>query len=484
MANLSHHHDLWISLLSWLRDKHGMKTDIDSLAVECRDAPGAGKGLFALKDCSPSSALFTVPARALINVKTIGSLYPPGPEGHELSPVQMISLHLFLHKPQEGGISNDPLFGPYLSTLPRDFSGHPCTWSVNERLLKNDGGLERSLLQSLPPCVRRSLQQLVSRLWADWETVRSYLRLKQEIIQNLKTSRRTSAESLFSESPDNSLVQDFLWAWLNVNTRCIHYRLDSSISSPKNMTLCPILDFANHTPSHSDIIPQLRASHSHALGGDYVFKSNSARTLRKNSEVFLRYGGHANRTLFIEYGFVNLWEEGSVERGEVSGEVDVQDLVEALFENGPGFIAKVVKQILEDEGYWGDWTIHSSPAPAHPSYRLITALRLYHHLKQNMATHLSDPVPIVDEWRKATLGETERISDQNEECWRNSVADICESVIQRAVDGTQAVKLLQNPHEDRIPDWSQWMQSILLLWQEELEVSRRVLYSIRSGEEF
>lgn len=136
-----------------------------------------------------------------------------------------------------------------------------------------------------------------------------------------------------------------------MNTRCIHYRVSPSRSSPDNITLCPILDFANHSPRpHSDIVAVLP---QHTLGGAYGFKSSSEHTLHADHEIFLRYGGHANRTLFTEYGFVNLWEDGAVEQGGVEGEVDVQDFVEDMIEKAGGHIAAAAREVLEDEGYWG-----------------------------------------------------------------------------------------------------------------------------------
>lgn len=128
-----------------------------------------------------SSTLFTVPANALVNVKTLGSHYPPASDGLNLSAVQMISLHLLLHKPHEDGVSRDELFGPYISTMPRSFESHPCTWKLKARLASKSGttavsyaDTEASLLEALPPSAKRSISQLASRLWTDWETVCQY----------------------------------------------------------------------------------------------------------------------------------------------------------------------------------------------------------------------------------------------------------------------------------------------------------------------
>lgn len=294
-----------------------------------------------------------------------------------------------------------------------------------------------------------------------------------------------------------------------MNTRCIHYRLDPLQSSPKNLTLCPILDFANHKPSDPDLVPILRSTKdSYVIGGDYVFKSSSTHALHAGQEINLRYGGHANRTLFAEYGFVNLWVEGDVGKVAVDGEVDVQNLVEGILRRGDASAAAWTKQVLEDYGYWGyiilleciyrpranifvsflsDWTLHSSPTPAHPSYRLITALRLFHCFDDGAqkTVPLGEEAAelLIEEWRKVIHGEAEIISEANESRWRSNIQDMCELIVRRAEEGVEAVAQLEEPQDS--PVWVKWMQgNIRLLWREELEVARSVLHSIQSGEEF
>ena len=130
------------------------------------------------------------------------------------------------------------------------------------------------------------------------------------------------------------------------------------------MTLCPILDFANHAPQDTHILPVLPpvsqpvvpnsgpGKRSKSLGGDYAFVSNCENTIPQDTELFLRYGAHANRKLFVEYGFVNMWNKGEVEDGIFQGEVEVDDVVEVYFKNKGG-LGDQMKAILEQEGYWG-----------------------------------------------------------------------------------------------------------------------------------
>lgn len=129
------------------------------------------------------------------------------------------------------------------------------------------------------------------------------------------------------------------------------------------MTLCPILDFANHAPSRTHITPVAVSSifpptlgsskrKSKYLGGDYTFVSSSEFPIVKDEELSLKYGAHSNRTLFIEYGFVNGWKAGECRNGRFNGEVDVEAHVTELF-NARADVGAWMRDLLEEEGYWG-----------------------------------------------------------------------------------------------------------------------------------
>lgn len=121
-----------------------------------------------------------------------------------------------------------------------------------------------------------------------------------------------------------------------------------------------------------------------------------------------------------------------------------------------------------------DWTMQSVPAPAHPSFRLISALRLYHALE---ATANSEPSEDeVCPWLETILGTREFISEDNEELWRGTLVEICERVEAEAKRG-----LLQNKGEI----WGEWekevRENIGQLWEEELWVARCVKTSVEEG---
>lgn len=111
----------------------------------------------------------------MINVRTLASLYPQK-KGHKnrLSATQMVSLHLTLHRPDAEKDSGDPSFGPFISTMPREFDSHPLWWLAHAHL-GTANAHQASLLASLPPSVRSALQKVLRLFLADWTAVCAYI---------------------------------------------------------------------------------------------------------------------------------------------------------------------------------------------------------------------------------------------------------------------------------------------------------------------
>lgn len=140
-----------------------------------------------------------------------------------------------------------------------------------------------------------------------------------------------------------------------MNTRCIYHRITRSRSDPNNMTLCPILDFANHTAnppytlpqtSPADIWDDIAPPMKHKFGHDFTLLSPSVSVTSLDSQLFLKYGSHPNSTLFAEYGFAEPNSEG---------EVLLDFAIDPLF-TLRGHVGLWMKDILIAERYWG-WAI-------------------------------------------------------------------------------------------------------------------------------
>ncbi|KIK59906.1 hypothetical protein GYMLUDRAFT_261879 [Collybiopsis luxurians FD-317 M1] len=430
----------WHKLFAWLN------IDSGEIMVERRQVAGTDYyGLYTKKPIPPKTVLFAVPKYALLNSKTLASLYNLKDLG-SLSAVQMISLHLLLH--QEGGAD---FFSPYISTLPRDFNYHPLTWMV-----KRDVGPS---VQLLPPSVIRALQNISSKFRSDLSAIRSFVHHHSELLE-----ARSWAPSDFAEDND-LLVSNYLWAWLNVNTRCIYYQVKNSPSDPDNLTLCPILDFANHT-SHLPCMNPLSAGRTSVTNVDRGLSVLSPDTsVDAESELYLKYGSHCNRVLFAEYGFV--LDPASIPEDQRVLEVKVDDLVQDYISK-KGESGLWMKEILETENYWLDWTMHFASGSAFLSYRLITVLRL-------ISIFPSGPLPPQSEtmlrpWKEIVLGQREQLSSEHECAWRNLLRQICSAIIERA--SRALTEAAVRSHE-----------SIVVLWEEERFIASQILVLVENGGE-
>lgn len=192
----------------------------------------------------------------------------------------------------------------------------------------------------------------------------------------------------------------------------------------------------------------------------------------RNQEVTLSYGWHSNRTLFVEYGFTNAITSEELMSGAYPGEVNVQDIVTTWLDCR-GETGSFVKRTLEMEGYWGDWTIHSSPLQTHASFRLITALRLYHSLPASVRVWLEEEMAAASRrWRGTILGHEEEVSEENERACKESVGKICEVVIKRAERGTEAVKEAMGTESY---GYQNVFVAVKTLWLEEHAVAKAML---------
>ena len=122
--------------------------------------------------------------------------------------------------------------------------------------------------------------------------------------------------------------------------------------------------------------------------------------------------------------------------------------------------------------------MHCSPAPAHPSYRLITALRLY-HLFPAVDSVPPSPDDAIKPWLNTISGIQETISDENEQAWRDSLLRICDGVVHRA---DAAARQLDAAGCDK--SLKDTLRNLRMLWREERIVAVAVRQSLCAKVEF
>lgn len=124
--------------------------------------------------------------------------------------------------------------------------------------------------------------------------------------------------------------------------------------------------------------------------------------------------------------------------------------------------------------------MHLTPAPAHPDYRLICALRLYATVPQEAKEPPADEQ--VEEWRQTVYGNQDSISTANEKRWRQTLLRLCESIKERV---RSRGSLLAGRNSQEVPAWVIYpMACIEELWKEEGRVAQAVSKSVEEGVEF
>ncbi len=135
---------------------------------------GAGYGLFATETIEPCTTLLSIPSKALLNSLTLAPHYPASRP--KLSCNQFVSLHLMLHRPPNNNSqSDDLLYGPFISVLPREFDSHPLTWLWKEHGQSQRAVLETQLLDVLPGHIVTKLNKMYGLFTSDWKRIKDYL---------------------------------------------------------------------------------------------------------------------------------------------------------------------------------------------------------------------------------------------------------------------------------------------------------------------
>ncbi|GAA6029365.1 hypothetical protein JCM8097_003639 [Rhodosporidiobolus ruineniae] len=472
--------EVWENLLKWLAGFPGNQ-DVEEHVRLVHNA--AGRGLVARGDIPPNTLLISIPNGALLNLRTLKALYPPSFPSDKLNAIQWLSLHIELEfrrhlfspplsaprPPQRTTSSSGKAkdYWPFLATLPRAFPTMPLTWYIDSLALdtlraeyaipegdpslaqrEKEGEREKrkrkryaDLCEVLPSAVRRRQEEVEKRFREDWKVAKEVWASQSEVKGDL---------AFF----------DFLLGWLNVNTRCLYYEVDGS--KHNNLTLAPVVDMINHIPGRSTK-PSPRIS-------SFTFSSppagSSDPSLKDGDELAFSYGPHEDAMLLTEYGFV-------IGRDNSYNAVEIDRFVQGLFD-AQGREGEIKLGVLQDEDYFGDWTLQATPEPPSASWRVLVALRLLHlRLPSSLVLSADSLAP----WFNVLSGAIETISTANEAKVTATLKVLCQAVAEEAKSGRERcaeVRRRWEREEEKDEELKASLGMVETVWEEEERIAKAV----------
>lgn len=234
-------------------------------------------------------------------------------------------------------------WGPYFAVWPsaEELKSFPAVWKCSKRSKYKD------LLDFLPTASKDHMLRISNLIENDWQKILPIINAWNDMF-----STPLSLEDQFEK---------FLHIYCIINSRCLYTEIplknDDILSK---FTMVPFVDFLNHTQDvdvHCYPKVNLVNRSSYGLGsfgiycGTHIYKTIG-------EEVLLNYGAHSNDFLLNEYGFVIPKNEWNF--------IDITPEITTMVKTPE------IKDFLEDNGYWGDYTVSAED----PSYRTIVALSL------------------------------------------------------------------------------------------------------------
>ncbi|TGZ77995.1 SET domain-containing protein [Ascodesmis nigricans] len=261
---------------------------------------------------SPGTTLAATPSSLLVNRDSVHRFCPRLPSSAALT-ASNISTHAILALALAIEKDNPNNFWrPWLDILPTapEFQELlPLFWDVSEQDL-------------LPPSAKSLLDKQTIKYALDWRE-----------IQNLLSN---TPELTSTDLPEDT----FKWAWAAVNTRTLYYKPETpereSSTRDDFMTLCPFIDYFNHSSTGCHV------AFSHQAGYSVTLPVDTPR-INENDEIFVSYGCHSNDFLLVEYGFIlpedeNRWDD-----------LNLDPLLTPTLHPS-------AQTQLEEEGFWGNYT--------------------------------------------------------------------------------------------------------------------------------
>ncbi|KAG9072033.1 SET domain-containing protein 4 [Linnemannia hyalina] len=362
----------YLDFLEWLKNMGCPRTKL-TLA----EFSNTGRGMMATKDIKAGEVIVQVPEQNLVTMKSLQSTYGAriARFGKKVNSHMIIALHiaLLVQAPERSG------WLPYLRLLPKKFDTMPVRYPPD-------------LLELLPQNAQVHVKKQKAKIEADYNITLDFLQSNADLL-----TRPLQYE-------------EYEWAWLVVNTRCIYLDAKNQ-SAADNIALAPMLDFLNHT-------------HDAKTEGAFCTKTKSyqIKTLlpyKKGEQVFINYGPHDNCFILVEYGFVT--------PNNPYNYVTVDNDFMQLSIPGESTAAKKDKlELLDMAGYHGDYVLHRNDV----SFRLLAGMRLRlvnPFNKSSVATQLA-----IAQWHNVVNGELDQISPENERLVPIHIERLCDEILMQA----------------------------------------------------
>lgn len=335
-------------LLTWINEcvPTAGSAPFVSPRITVKNSPDSGRGLYAVDHIRALEKIVTIPHSLLLNYTTVvahiskfapfslqesyyGKVNVPSTPLDPVTEIyktfsldtllrllsfQLLGLYLVLEKRR----GENSFWKPFLDMLPEldELSLAPIVWTI----LKHSEA--EHLTRMLPRSTRKHTNDVVSRFENDYNRVSDFL---------------GSATHISKE--------DFLWAWMCINSRCLYMEMPQKSDASDNFTLAPYVDFLNHLGNDECGI-KIDAHGFHVL---------TSTPYKPDSELYFSYGPHSNEFLLCEYGFTLAYNKWNY--------VDISDLIMPLLR--PQQVA-----FLKESGYYGDYTVNEQGA----SFRTEVAL--------------------------------------------------------------------------------------------------------------
>ncbi|CAO3650825.1 unnamed protein product [Cunninghamella blakesleeana] len=401
--------------IDWLKKSHFPTTKLALATFK-----NTGRGMMAVEDIQAGDVIVQVPKSFLISNNLLHKEYG----SHPLSTHQILAFHLVILLVKD--TKENKWWKPYLDLLPSHFNTLPVTFPT-------------VLLKHLPKGLAEEVSLQRKKIKEDYQACIRFMKSRPSLLPFLS----------------HVTFKKYEWAWLCVNTRCIHVSTGDKTAKGGDIAMAPLLDFLNHTDEariESKFNQQTQS-----------FEIKTLIPYRKGEQVFINYGPHDNQSLLKEYGFV-LSENGY---NFVSLDKEVFDLFPQIEKSSQGRTVK--KNILEQYGYYGDYTIKKDEI----SFRLLNALRLLAIPFNTTGFHQSQLI-----WYDVIMGIHEIIDNSNEKKMYELLKTICTQAYIEAKEEQLSLNDTSFLEDPSIHPFA--LLFLKQIWKESIEILEQVLYSVEA----